>query len=243
MSQTPFAVQGSRQPVEPVVILGGFLSHGGMYRKLQEALAAYTGRMVVVAGVHTFDWMATVARAGWLLPLEALGHAVQQAVRRSAAGKVTLVAHSAGGVLARLYLSPQPFLGRVYAGMEHVDHLITLGSPHNNRGGLMRGGRMSQWVNARYPGAHFAPQVRYISVAGKAVRGMRDGSPAERWAYQRYRELCGDGETWGDGLIPVESALLIGSEPVVLPGVQHYSTAGLLWYGSPEALPRWWQLE
>jgi len=52
--------------------------------------------------------------------------------------------------------------------------------------------------------------------------------------------MCGRGDTWGDGLIPIESAVLHGSQSIMLDGVSHYSVFGERWYGSPEIVARWW---
>ena len=162
------------------------------------------------------------------------------AVRQSATGKVTLVGHSAGGVLARIYLSPKPFLGHAYRGLGHIHHLITLGSPHDNQRKSLHGGRMSRWVEKRYPGAYFAPRVKYTSVAGKLLRGNREGSLRERHAHVFYEEIIGSGDVWGDGLVPVASALLHGSQQIVLDGVSHFTGFGGPWYGAAEVIPQWW---
>ncbi|HIE37653.1 MAG TPA: hypothetical protein EYH30_00465 [Anaerolineales bacterium] len=162
--------------------------------------------------------------------------AVRGAARLSTTGRVTLIGHSSGGVMGRLYLSPRPFLGPAFYGLEYVDLLVTLGSPHYN----WRGGRMRRWVEEQYPGAYFAPQVRYVSVAGKLLRGDRAGSLRERLAYRFYERLCGDGRAWGDGSVPVPSALLHGSRQVVLEGVGHFAGFGGPWYGTEGVVPRWW---
>ena len=168
--------------------------------------------------------------------LRKLEHAVHQAVRHSTTGKVTLVGHSAGGVMARLYLSPKPFLGHAYRGLDYVDHLITLGSPHYNQ----RGGQMRRWVDEQYPGTYFAPQVEYTSVAGKAIRGNRRGSFRGRWAYRFYERLSGAGNAWGDGLVSAASALLRESQQITLEGVSHFTGFGGPWYGTAEVVPQWW---
>jgi hypothetical protein len=139
--------------------------------------------------------------------------------------------------MARLYFSICPFAGRVYRGLDYVNHLITLGSPHYNR----RGSWMRRWVDRQYPGAHFAPAVRYSAVAGRGVRGDRRGSLRQRWAYRAYKQLAGEGDTWGDGLVPVSSALLDGALPVVLDGVTHHAAFGHPWYGSRDIVLLWWQ--
>jgi pimeloyl-ACP methyl ester carboxylesterase len=227
---------------QPIVILGGFMSFAMLYWDMREALASATGQPVWVVETLGHDWLPGVTPVGWLRPLHKLDRTVRQAVSGSATGKVTLIGHSAGGVLARLYLSPRPFLGHAYRGLERVDGLITLGSPHHNRGGLTRGGVMSRWVEQRYPGAFFAPDVQYTSVAGKLTQGDPDGALHERWAYNNYERIGGKGDAWGDGLIPVESALLYGSHQLVLEGVSHFAGFGGTWYGSREVIPRWLNL-
>ena len=155
-------------------------------------------------------------------------------------GKLTLIGHSQGGVLARLYLRPEPFMGKRFSGVDQIDHLITLGSPHLNQGGIQRGGHMSRWINRQVPGSAFSPGVRYTSVAGKYIRGNSTGARMERFAYGIYNDICAEGESWGDGMIPVSSALLPGSQHIILNGVSHYSLLGEPWYGSQEILPLWW---
>ena len=139
-----------------------------------------------------------------------------------------------------MYLSPDPFLGHAYRGLEYVEHLITLGSPHRNGRRLMYGGLMSNWVDSLYPGAFFVPDVRYTSIAGRAVYGDRDGSLAQRHAYRVYQGIIGEGNVWGDGLIPVAAALLSGAQQITLDGVVHFAGFGGPWYGSPEVVERWW---
>ncbi len=223
---------------QPIVILGGFLSFDLLYVGMRDELASITDQPVAIVQTFGHDWLPSVTPAGWTRLLRKLDRTVRSTASHSATGKVTLIGHSMGGVLARLYLSPQPFLGRTYRGLDYVDRLITLGSPHHNRGGLARGGVMSRWVERHYPGAFFVPRVEYVSVAGKAIRGDLAGTGRERWVYRNHQKMCGRGDTWGDGLVPVESALLHGARHVVLDGVSHFGF-GTLWYGSPEVIPLW----
>jgi len=225
---------------QPTVILGGYLSTSIVYRAMRDTLAEITGQPAYIVPILGHEWWWAGIPPGWAAILLKTECTVRRAATASPTGKVTLIGHSAGGVLSRLYLSPAPFLRHRYSGIEVVDHLITLGSPHNNRGRFFRDGWMARAVYRRYPGAYFAPQVRYTSVAGRSLRGEAGGSAKERWAHTCYRELCGDGEAWGDGLVPVPSALLEGSEQIVLDGIAHY---GGTWYGSPEIIPLWWRPE
>jgi len=227
---------------QPIVILGGFLSFAAVYREMRTTLKTLTGQPVLAADVQGYDWLGNSSRLGWAHVLHKLDWTVRQAAQRSSTGKVTLIGHSAGGVLGRLYLSSESFFGRTYRGLERVDRLITLGSPHYNNGGLARGGRLSRWVEQRYPGAYYTPEVAYVSVAGRLCQGDLGGPRAERWAYRTYRDLCGDGTVWGDGLIPVVSALLQGAQPIVLEGVSHFPGFGKPWYGDAEVVRQWWSL-
>jgi pimeloyl-ACP methyl ester carboxylesterase len=222
--------------VQPIVLIGGLLSFPTVYRGMRKTLGGLAGQPVWVVEVYIRDWMSATTPAGWKRLLDKLQHTVLRALGDSSTGKVTIVGHSAGGVVARLYLSPEPFLGVTYGGLEHVACLITLGSPHYSE----RGTRMRHWVEEACPDAYFAPQVGYTSVAGKAVQGRRDGSFRERFAYLFYRRLAGDGETPGDGLVPVRSALLRGSRQIALDGVSHFSGFGGPWYGAEEIMPLWW---
>lgn len=222
--------------VQPIVFIGGVLSFPAVYRGMRETLSELAGQPVWVVDVFIHDWIRTTKPAGWKRLLDKLQHTVRQALGDSTTGKVTIVGHSAGGVIARLYLSPDPFLGVAYGGLEHVACLITLGSPHYSH----RGTRMRQWVEETYPGAYFAPRVDHVSVAGKAVQGRRHGSFRERFAYVFYSRLAGDGNTSGDGLVPVASALLRGSRQIALDGVSHFTGFGGPWYGAAEIIPCWW---
>ena len=220
---------------EPVVVLGGFLSSPGFYREMCRSIRTLHECPVEVADVWLWHWAAAVSARGWSRILDLLHDAVTALAPRSPTGKVVLVGHSAGGVIGRLYLSDQPFRGRTYGGLERVSTLITLGSPHHNP----ERARLRRHVEQRLPGAFYAPQVRYVAVAGRAVAGDRNGDSAARRAGWFYRHLLGTGDDWGDGLVPVESALLDGAEELVMDGVFHAPVFGTPWYGSADAVERW----
>ena len=240
---SPAAPQGVRPDLDTdaIVILGGFMSSSALYDSMRSALARFSGQPVFVVDTRSADWIPSVVPAGWLVLLRMLDDTVRRAMRRTTSRRVTLIGHSAGGVLGRLYLSPEPFLGQVFRGLDYVGRLITLGSPHYNQRRWIHGGMMARWVNDRAPGASFAPQVQYCSVAGKLVRGKRQGSLRERHAHRFYEQIEGEGSVWGDGLVPVASALLSGSQQVILEGVSHFSGFGGPWYGAEETIPSWWE--
>ena len=223
--------------VGPVVVLGGFLSSPGFYREMCGVIRRIRNSPIEVADVQIWHWAAAVSARGWSRILDRLHHAVVRTASSSPTGKVVLVGHSAGGVIGRLYLSDQPFRGRTYAGLERVSTLITLGSPHKNP----ERARLRREVERRLPGAFFAPQVRYVAVAGRAISGSRCGNSRQRRAGWFYDHLSGHGDLWGDGLVPVEAALLEGAEEIVLDGVYHAPVFGTPWYGSPEIIQRWFR--
>jgi pimeloyl-ACP methyl ester carboxylesterase len=218
----------SRPPAaQPIVLLGGFLSFPAAYAGMRAALERVSGQPV---------WVTTVSAAGWAWVLRRLGRTVQMAAAASATGRVTLIGHSSGGVMARLYLGEEPFEGERFEGRRWVDTLYTLGSPHYNR----RGARLRKLVEARYPGAYFAPEVRYVAVMGRAIEGRRHGTAAEQRAAATYAQITEIGEGWGDGLVPEASGLLKGAEHITLPGVYHYGLRGERWYGAPDVVAAWW---
>jgi pimeloyl-ACP methyl ester carboxylesterase len=231
----------SGRGAETIVILGGFMSMSTVYGNMRSALARLTGQPVYVVETRSIDWTPSLVPAGWLHILRKLDRTVRRAARVAASGRVTLIGHSAGGVLGRLYLSPEPFLGQVFGGLERVGRVITLGSPHYNERRWLHGGMMARWVEDRVPGTHFSPQVQYCSVAGKLVRGDSQGSLRERQAYSFYEQIGGEGDAWGDGLVPIASALLAGSEQIILEGVGHFASFGGTWFGTEEAIAAWWQ--
>jgi len=224
-------------PPDPVVIIPGFLLTPGRFKEMRAALLALGNTTVRVVAVTVGDWGMSVFAAGWGRILSKVERTVGAALAATGAEKVVLVGHSSGGIIGRLFLGPEPFRGHVYDGRRRVRGLITLGSPHHEK----RGSPMRRRVRALCPGACFAPDVAYLSVAGKAVRGDRKGSARERASYRGYRALCGDGGLWGDGTVPVESALLDGSRHLVLDGVHHYGLGeSRRWYGSADVVREWW---
>lgn len=204
---------------------------------MRQELAIVTDAPVLTVPLRRRHWLNAVSERGWAQILSKLDRTVASARDRSSGRRVILVGHSSGGVLGRLYLSPEVFLGTRFRGLEKVSHLVTLGSPHEN----VRGARIRRWVHRTYPGAYFAPDVTYITVAGCAVEGRQGGSLGERVAFRLYRHLCGEGAVCGDGLVPLPSARLEGALNLVLEGAFHAPVGGRLWYGSSGVVGDWWR--
>jgi pimeloyl-ACP methyl ester carboxylesterase len=228
----------------PILIVGGFASSAQQYEPLRARLAAVSGRPVRIAPISRLDWLGVVISDSYGSLLRILDGAVRSALAEHAAEKLVLVAHSAGGVLARIYLGDQPYGPRrlCYHGHRRVDALITLGTPHSAVGEGRQGGlNQIAYVQRVYPGAYW-PTVRYVSVIGKSIFGAPDGAPPERGAWQSYRLLGAPGGQWGDGVVPLEHGLLDGSRKLVIPGLRHDDRPDRSWYGSSAAIVQaWWQ--
>ena len=218
----------------PIVLVGGLMSLPWRYRGLAHILREISGNQVYVASITPLDWLLGRIRGYGQLVFE-IASTVDRALLESDSDKAVLVGHSAGGVACRVFIGGDPpYGGRRYSGHRRVSHLITLGSPH-----LVADTKslapIAQ-VNELLPGAlHEAAGLRYISVAG----GAADGATSPR-VRKRYERLIEDGRVAGDGVVPVESALLPGSETIVLDDLYHSHYFGR-WYGSDqETVERWW---
>lgn len=207
------------------------MSYSNHYRGMQAHIEAITGRKVTIVKTRGFDWLPIMSIRGWIYLIRKLDDAVMRALNGSNGQEVIIMGHSIGGVLARIYLLDDPFPGEEFPGNKAVSHLVTLGSPHSNKGGLTRGGLLTRWIDKKYPEGTLTPNVKYTSIAGKYLRGVKTGSTREHWVYQNYKSICGRGDVWGDGLIPVECALLEGSQNIVLDNISHAQIFGNPWYG------------
>lgn len=225
----------------PTVILPGYLESGRAYRQLEKSLEQM-GFPAVTVPLRRRDWIPTLGGRSVVPILEQLDYTVKQILQQCHASQINLIGHSAGGWISRIYLGESPYLGRgesqpfLWQAHPTIGSLITLGTPHISQE------RWTRWninfVNKNYPGA-FYQSVRYICVAGKTIFGeRRRGS----WlAYSSYQLTCGMGNTWGDGITPVEAAHLEGAKNIVIEGVRHSPKSAGMWYGSPQAVEDWAQ--
>jgi hypothetical protein len=222
-------------PSQPILILGGFLISPEAYAPMVEKLGRLSGRPVRLVPVGKPEWLLTVFAVAWARILDRVAVAARELASQSPTGKITLIGHSSGGIMLRLFLDDAPFQGRRYDGKALTDTLVMLGSPHT----ALKATVLRQMVQRRLPGCPFADRVHYVSVAGDL--DLSEATPmAQRLAPTAYRNSTGDPHDRGDGLVPVASALLEGSTPLVLPGVAHGGAFGHRWYGSPGVVERWW---
>ncbi len=214
-------------------MVGGVTALPRDYREFARVLREVSGSEVYVAPLTPLDWISGYFRGFGQLVFE-VASTVDRALLESDSDRAILIGHSAGGIACRVYLGGDPpYGGRRYSGHRRVSHLITLGSPHAVRESKTLA--PINRVNELFPGALHAESVSYLSVTGSAVDGT-----TSRKARKRYERMVEDGRVAGDGVTPVETALLPGSETVVLDGVYHNRRVGH-WYGTDrETVLRWW---
>lgn len=224
----------------PIVILPGYLEGAIAYRQLEQSLEQM-GFPTVTVPLRRQDWLSTLGGRPVTPILQQLDRTVKQVLQQYNASTINLIGHSAGGWISRIYLGEKPYFGRggvallePWQAHTYVTTLVTLGTPHISQE------RWTRWnlnfVNNNYPGA-FYRNVRYVCVAGKSIFGeQRRG----KWlAYSSYKQTCGQGNSWGDGITPIAAAHLEGAENLVLEGVKHSPRTTGIWYGTPSVLPSW----
>lgn len=235
-------------PMQSIVVLGGFPISAESYTAMLTSLEQLSGQPASLVAVGKPEWLLTVFPFAWARILDRVAAVVCEQASRSPTGRVTLIGHSSGGIMLRLFLDDRPFQGRCYRGRRWADTLVMLGSPHT----ALEATPLRAMVAERLPGGWFsdpshisdltgATLVQYISVAGDLALDDPDTTAmARRLAPTAYRKASGSAEGPGDGLVPLSSALLEGSQAVVLPGVAHGGAFGRRWYGSQEVVEQWW---
>jgi triacylglycerol esterase/lipase EstA (alpha/beta hydrolase family) len=225
----------------PNIIIPGYLAAATDYQAMQAQLNQQ-GYPTTTVPLTKSDWLPTLGGRSVIPILAAIDATVQQVRQAAPSQTVNLIAHSAGGWIARIYLGEEDYdvhgrtVGQTYAWKAHqfVDRLITLGTPHISQERWTR--KNLDFVNQTYPGA-YCHDVEYICIAGKSVLGQR------RWgswlAYSSYELTAGQGNIWGDGITPIAAAHLEGAENVVLADVWHSPRSAGAWYGSETVMPLW----
>jgi triacylglycerol esterase/lipase EstA (alpha/beta hydrolase family) len=225
----------------PTVILPGYLAGAPDYRDMEASLRDL-GFSAVTVPLRRRDWVPTIGGRSMLPILQQLDQTVQQVMAETGSDRVNLVGHSAGGWVSRIYLGEIPYdvhpvnVGKtcLWKARTFVNTLVTLGTPHVSQERWTK--RNLDFVKDHYPGA-FYENVRYVCVAGKASFGERN---FQNWfTHSSYELTCGQGNCWGDGITPIESAHLAGAENITLDNVWHSPRPPRLWYGTPEVVKTW----
>ncbi|XWS58631.1 hypothetical protein CRYUN_Cryun08bG0051400 [Craigia yunnanensis] len=273
----------------PAVILPGLGNNTGDYKKLELTLKDY-GVPTVVAKVSRIDWLRNAAGLvdpnywkGTLQPrpvldwyLKRVDDAIQEAKELSQGGTLSLIGHSAGGWLARVYMEE--------FGLSHISLLLTLGTPHlpppKSLPGVIDQTRgLLYYVEQHCKNAVYTPDLKYVCIAGRYLQGARffsdsnldvdsmvgidddqpildvaivknktdstSVSPTFRALFvgQGYKQVCGQADVWGDGVVPEVSAYLEGALNISLDGVYHSPVGSddvsRPWYGSPAVVEQW----
>ena len=239
-----------RSPAPVVLVLGGFITSPPLYRPFAARLRERGVADVVVGNVWTMDWLLA-ARRGLGPIVTRSGRALLAASARSdelaGGAPVLVIGHSAGGMSARLLTSPVPFAGRTLNASGRIGAIVTMGTPHvvvlRDEARNRIGAEAADFANREVPGPHFAPHTGYLAIASRRAVGRPEGTRAERRMFGFYRDLVADPgatEIAGDGLIPLECALLPGAPSIVFDDADHGMSPQLEWYGSARFLDRWW---
>ncbi|XP_059458056.1 uncharacterized protein LOC132187682 [Corylus avellana] len=274
----------------PAVILPGLGNNSSDYNKLEVTLKQHYGVPTVVAKVSRLDWLRNAAGladpnywSGTLRPrpvldwyLKRVDEAVREAKELAQGGTLSLIGHSAGGWLARVYMEE--------FGLSHISLLLTLGTPHlpppKGVSGVIDQTRgLLDYVDKYCSKAVYTPHLKYVCIAGRYIQGARifrnssvdvvsaipnnnahsisevatvnDVSPSTsnatafraRFVGQGYKQVCGQADVWGDGVVPEVSAHLEGAFNISLDGVYHSPVGSddvlRPWYGSPAVVEKW----
>ena len=165
-----------------VLIIGGFLTVPAMYLRLRRRLLDRGAAEVLIADVYTPDWLLAVGRGGGAVAIRAL-RALIRAIDASASSSssqgapLLVVGHSAGGMVARLLTTSEPFAGRRLGASDAVGGIVTLGSPH-------RTGRVGTWA------VGWASPLGNSPIASFLVPSMRPGWVMSRLPVERFPALA-----------------------------------------------------
>jgi pimeloyl-ACP methyl ester carboxylesterase len=222
------------------------------------------GGLFDIPDFYTGNAKATGLGYGWYI--KRLKETVDQAYEQSGGDKVILLAHSAGGWLARAAMADGTWCDEQgITTSERIRCLATMGAIHEEpmdpstcvtRGALKN-------TNAMYPGAFLKDSgISYVSIGGAAIVGdnAKDQDPktdvdelysnrgegsSSRVSYTSYEAVCGKGDVIGDGVVPFDWSQLQGSRKIKLDGVLHsINEVGTTlptdrWYGSEKIIDSW----
>ncbi len=222
--------------------MGGFATAPPNYWPFRRRLLERGVQRVDIAPLWPPDWvLASVLGFGPLM--RRTGKAIARTYELGGRLPIIVVAHSGGGIAARLAMSPIPFSGRVAGVGEAVGTLVTLGTPH----GLAQipnryhhaGHVASEFLDRETPGAFLAPRTRYLTVGSGNPQAAFTGIVG-LVADQAFSMIVGTNtKALGDGIVPASAVHLPGAEQITFDDVRH-GMIGTPWYGDDEIIDRWW---
>jgi len=190
-----------------------------------------------VVDVNRGDWFKSNSAKGWSDILNKVNDTVSIALQENNSKKVDFIGHSSGGVMLRLYLSNDTFNEKIYNGQSLTQNLITLGSPHQ----AIKATLLRKFVDEKYPG-NFFKNINYISVGGKVnINSEQTSLLTKLIARNSYESISGDKNAIGDGLVPLSSSLLKGSQQIIISETVHGGLFGNEWYCTPLKVREWWE--
>ena len=183
------------------------------------------------------DWFKSNSAKGWVDILNKVKDKVAIALKENDSRKIDLIGHSSGGVMLRLYLSNEPFNNEIFNGKSHTKNLITLGSPHQ----AIKATALRKFVDEKYPG-NFFKNINYVSIGGEVeIKAKQTSLITKLIARGSYKSISGDENANGDGLVPLSSSLLKGSQQIILYETVHGGLFGKNWYGTSSKVREWWE--
>ena len=189
-----------------------------------------------VVDVNKGDWFKSNSAKGWTYILNKVNDTASLALKETKAKKIDLIGHSSGGVILRLFLSDKPFNNKIYNGKSISKNFISLGSPHQ----AIKATSLRKFVDEKYPG-NFFKNINYVSVGGEIeINSKKTSLITKLIARSSYKSISGDQNARGDGLVPLSSSLLKGSQKIILPATVHGGFFGKDWYGTPSKVQEWW---
>lgn len=225
-----------------VLIVGGFATAPFNYWPMRRRLRRRAVSHVDIAPIWPPDW-ALAGILGFGPLLRRVGRAIANTYRDGGRRPIIVVAHSGGGIAARLAMSHEPFNGRVAGVAEAVGCLVTLGTPHRlaelpNRY-RHAGHEAGEFLDRTTPGAYFAPRTAYLSV-GSSYPSAASPGVVGRLAEEVFSMVVGtDTQSFGDGIVPAAAVHLAGADQLTFDDVRH-GHIGAPWYGDDQVIERWW---
>lgn len=228
--------------MQPAVILGGYFSRPSLYKGMKNRIEEISGQPVRIVPVSLPLWSLVSFPSGWKIIRRRLKDTITDMAAGYETEGLTLIGHSIGGILLRLCLlsAAERDMGKNLP--VKITRIITLGAPHQNHCRVLHGGLINRALRSRSGRYSLQGRIPIICVAGRKIKGDPDGTPAQKRAARIYGKLAGGSRSWGDGIVPVSSALLPDATPLILENVGHSPLSPGKWYGSPDTVAEWWKM-
>lgn len=218
-----------------LVIIGGFSTSFGHYRKMASYLAHLSGLPVRIVPIKMGEWSGVARLSGWRNLLQKLDDTIAESIHETGCDRITVVAHSLGGIVTRLYMTSPEALRFTSHNSSPVEYVVTLGTPHKR--GIVK--TLTVWKGLSECLAFQKLPVPLLSVVGSVDYSSR-GRVLKSIVRMRYQLHGGESGELGDGIIPVESAVYDPAQVIIIPNARHDFRIGHPWFGDPEIIDVWW---